>query len=121
MARATAAAIVLGTVLAACGSSSPVGFHSATKTYSVHEVELAFSEHGVPLVKAERQRLPGVTALAHGRGSSAVSVQVTGGGTLYETLWGKGPRPQQARNGNVYVSFPAADAAAVHAALAELH
>ena len=122
MARVIAAAIVVLGVLAACGSASPRGFHSASKTYSVHEVETAFSQHGLPLVIAQSQRLPGVTALSHGRGAQSLGVQVArNGGTLYATLWGKGARPHRAQNGNVLVLFPAAYSGAVHRALAELH
>ena len=124
MARLVAAAIVLLGILTACGSAGSRGFHSAGKTYSVQEVETAFSQHGLPLVKAQSQRLPGVTALSlgHGRGAQSLGVQVArNGGTLYATLWGKGARPHKAQNGNVLVLFPAADSDAVHLALAELH
>ena len=122
MARVVAAAIVLLGILTACGSAGSHGFHSAAKTYSVQEVETAFSQHGLPLVKAQSQRLPGVTALSHGHGAQSLGVQVArNGGTLYATLWGNGARPHKAQNGNVLVLFPAADSGAVHLALAELH
>lgn len=94
MAREVAAAIVFLGMLTACGSAGPRGFHSAAKIYSVHEVEVAFSQRGLPLVEAQSQRLPGVTALVHGRGSRSVSIQVAPhDATLYALIREKGPRP----------------------------
>ena len=72
------AAIVLVGVLTACGSAGSRGFHSASKTYSVHEVETSFSHHGLPLVKAQSQRLPGVTALRRGRGAQSLGYRWRG-------------------------------------------
>lgn len=123
MGRAVVAAALLLGALAACGSGRPGAFHSATKTYSVYQVESVFSEHGLPLETAPSQPLAGVIALRNGRGSGTVGVVVQvapRGSALYGFVWGTGMPPQRARNGNVYVSFPAADSDAVHAALAEL-
>ena len=120
MARIVILGVALLGVLTACGSGSPQAFHSATKTYSVHEVEVAFSQHGLPLVEAQSQRLPGVTALSNGRGAKRLEIQVAPGGTTLYALVRRASPPHRAREGNVYVFFPAADAGAVHAALAEL-
>lgn len=107
-------------ILAACGSSGPRGFHSARQTYSVREVESAFSDHGLTLSKRASQSLPGVTVLRHGHGANEVSVSVIGpeGGTLYAPAR---TFQRSTLHGNVAVGFPFSDSDAVRAALRELH
>lgn len=106
--------------LAACGSSSPRGFHSARQAYSVREVESAFFDHGLTLSRPAAQPFRGVVALDHGHGTDEVAVWVIGpsGASLYAPL----RRFQRSTlHGNVAVGFPLAETGAVRAALGELH
>jgi hypothetical protein len=122
--------IVGGIVLAGCGGSGQVMpgtvtepsqpiFHSATKHYSVHQVEQVFAAQGIRLRSVTPQAYGGITALLDGRPAHTVYVYVTLGkftGALKQPVHGAGVM----RHGNVEAFWRGADRAPVRSALREL-
>lgn len=126
------AGIVGGIVLAGCGGSGNVAasqgpphqmrvsFHSASRHYSVRQVDRAFAAQGVRLRNVSPKSYRGLLALLDGRPTNPVYVFVSIEGC-------KCMLRQPIRNanvthhGNVEVLWRRPDAKAVRAALSELH
>ena len=118
--------VILGAV-SGCGSSRPKGvnFHSASRHYTVREVESAFAAQGIPLQKDAKQPIPGSILLRGGHRPHLVSalVRVSGANGTYFVFLGVRSNSDRrtTRHGNVAASFDPTNAEGVKAAFARLH
>jgi hypothetical protein len=118
--------LVVVLVVAGCGSS---GFHSATRVYSVNQVEAAFAAHGIKLHKVERHP-PRAVALDGNFGRShfpvgmyvAASVRSANPVRMFPSLQASlGPITGR-RQGNVVLIYRfGIPTGPIQAALADLH
>jgi hypothetical protein len=129
--RALVALVLAGglAVIFVTATQTSHGFHSATRVYSVQQVEAAFSAHGIKLRKANKQ-LPKVVVLGGrvGRAYGYVNVYVAATVHLANPFrivpWlaeSRGPI-RGGRHGNVVLIFKnPTPSAPITAALADLH
>jgi hypothetical protein len=105
-------------VLAGCGSTRPKGvsFHSASRRYTVRQVEEAFAAQGIRLREVAHRLDPGVVPLRRDHLVEALVIVKASGIQYIDTQ-----HHRYRKNGNVFVFFNASNAESVKTALARLH